>query len=109
MVRDPALLIWLDAPANRKGKPNENLGRELMEVFTLGIPVKYPSREWDVLPDDERLTVDVKTLAVPVSSWRTGAPSRSSHASAASKRSQTSRCNTASPSGHCSRKSSKLR
>lgn len=36
-VRDPALLAWLDAPANRKGHPNENLGRELMELFTLGI------------------------------------------------------------------------
>ncbi len=37
MVRDPALLIWLDAPANRKGHPNENLARELMELFTLGV------------------------------------------------------------------------
>src|SRR5437868_1948442 len=37
MVRDPALLVWLDAPANRKGHPNENLARELMELFTLGI------------------------------------------------------------------------
>ncbi|AGA31156.1 DUF1800 domain-containing protein [Singulisphaera acidiphila] len=36
-VRDPALLIWLDAPANRKGHPNENLARELLELFTLGI------------------------------------------------------------------------
>jgi len=37
VVRDPALLIWLDAPENRKGHANENLGRELMELFTLGI------------------------------------------------------------------------
>jgi hypothetical protein len=37
MMRDPALLVWLDAPANRKGHPNENLARELMELFTLGI------------------------------------------------------------------------
>jgi uncharacterized protein (DUF1800 family) len=36
-ARDPAMLKWLDAPANRKGHPNENLGRELMELFTLGI------------------------------------------------------------------------
>jgi uncharacterized protein (DUF1800 family) len=36
-VRQPALLEWLDAPSNRKGHPNENLGRELMELFTLGI------------------------------------------------------------------------
>lgn len=37
VVRDPALLVWLDAPANRKGHPNENLARELMELFSLGI------------------------------------------------------------------------
>ena len=37
MLRDPALLIWLDAPANRKGHPNENLARELLELFTLGV------------------------------------------------------------------------
>jgi uncharacterized protein (DUF1800 family) len=37
VVRDPATLIWLDAPANRKGKPNENLARELMELFSMGV------------------------------------------------------------------------
>jgi hypothetical protein len=37
VVRDPALLIYLDAPSNRKEHPNENLARELMELFTLGI------------------------------------------------------------------------
>ena len=36
-VREPALLVWLDAQVNRKGHPNENLARELMELFTLGI------------------------------------------------------------------------
>jgi Protein of unknown function (DUF1800) len=36
-VRDPALLIWLDAPSNHREHPNENLARELMELFTLGI------------------------------------------------------------------------
>jgi uncharacterized protein (DUF1800 family) len=36
-VREPALLAYLDAPANRRGHPNENLGRELMELFTLGV------------------------------------------------------------------------
>lgn len=36
-VREPALLVWLDAPANRKGHPNENLARETMELFTLGV------------------------------------------------------------------------
>src|SRR5690242_20107468 len=37
VAHDPALLLWLDAPANRAGHPNENLARELMELFTLGI------------------------------------------------------------------------
>ncbi len=36
-LREPALLVWLDAQENHKGRPNENLARELMELFTLGI------------------------------------------------------------------------
>ncbi len=36
VVKGPAMLRWLDAPSNRKGRPNENLGRELLELFTLG-------------------------------------------------------------------------
>jgi hypothetical protein len=34
---DPAMLIWLDARLSKKGMPNENYARELMELFTLGI------------------------------------------------------------------------
>lgn len=37
VVKDAAMLVWLDANANRKGQPNENLARELMELFTLGV------------------------------------------------------------------------
>ena len=37
ILRDPALLAWLDAPSNRKGRPNENLARELLELFALGV------------------------------------------------------------------------
>jgi uncharacterized protein (DUF1800 family) len=37
VARDPAMLIYLDNNTNRKGKPNENWARELMELFTLGI------------------------------------------------------------------------
>ena len=36
MMKDKALLRWLDADKNKIDKPNENLGRELMELFTLG-------------------------------------------------------------------------
>jgi uncharacterized protein (DUF1800 family) len=35
--KDPAMLIWLDGNTNRKAAPNENYGRELLELFTLGI------------------------------------------------------------------------
>jgi uncharacterized protein (DUF1800 family) len=35
--QDPAMLVWLDNWLNRAGRPNENYGRELMELFTLGI------------------------------------------------------------------------
>lgn len=37
MTRDPAMLIWLDSASNRRGKPNENYGRELFELFSLGV------------------------------------------------------------------------
>ncbi|MDQ2881118.1 MAG: DUF1800 domain-containing protein [Actinomycetota bacterium] len=37
MIIDPAMLIWLDGQGNRKGKPNENLAREFMELFSLGV------------------------------------------------------------------------
>ncbi|MFL5331137.1 MAG: DUF1800 family protein [Gemmataceae bacterium] len=35
--KDPAMLIWLDAATSKKGIPNENYARELMELFSLGI------------------------------------------------------------------------
>jgi len=34
--KDPAMLIYLDGAQNRKGAPNENFAREVMELFTLG-------------------------------------------------------------------------
>jgi uncharacterized protein (DUF1800 family) len=37
VTRDPAMLIWLDNNQNRKGRPNENYAREVMELFTVGI------------------------------------------------------------------------
>ncbi|MCA9127623.1 MAG: DUF1800 domain-containing protein [Planctomycetales bacterium] len=37
MSHDPALLLWLDADANRREHPNENLAREIMELFSLGV------------------------------------------------------------------------
>lgn len=42
--RDPAMLIWLGAEANRKARPNENFARPLMEIFTLG-PNKFTEKD----------------------------------------------------------------
>jgi uncharacterized protein (DUF1800 family) len=36
VAKDPAMVIYLDSASNRKGKPNENFAREVMELFTLG-------------------------------------------------------------------------
>ena len=37
VVRQGAMLEWLDADKNIAGHPNENLARESMELFTLGV------------------------------------------------------------------------
>ncbi|MDP2823445.1 MAG: DUF1800 domain-containing protein [Sulfuritalea sp.] len=34
--KDPAMVVYLDSATNRKGSPNENFAREVMELFTLG-------------------------------------------------------------------------
>jgi len=36
IIRDPAMLKYLNNNQNKKRQPNENLARELMELFTLG-------------------------------------------------------------------------
>jgi uncharacterized protein (DUF1800 family) len=37
MVLDGALIFWLDGQRNTSASPNENLARELLELFTLGV------------------------------------------------------------------------
>ena len=37
VIRDPAMLAYLDNNDSRKNRPNENLARELMELFGLGV------------------------------------------------------------------------
>jgi hypothetical protein len=54
--RDPAMLIWLDGNNSRKGTPNENYSREVMELFTLG-PRNYSEN-------------DVKQLARAFTGWQ---------------------------------------
>ena len=37
LSKDPAMIIWLDNNDNHKGAINENYGRELLELFSMGI------------------------------------------------------------------------
>jgi len=37
IIHDPAMIAFLNNNSNRARKPNENLARELMELFTLGV------------------------------------------------------------------------
>ena len=55
-ARSAAMLGYLDNTANRKGIPNENYARELMELHTLGVQGGYTQR-------------DVKEVARCLSGW----------------------------------------
>lgn len=57
MLTDPALMLYLDAPRNRSGNPNENLAREFLELFTLGHGGGYTEQ-------------DVKEGARALTGWR---------------------------------------
>ena len=37
LSKDPAMIFWLDNKDNHKDAPNENYGRELLELFSMGI------------------------------------------------------------------------
>jgi uncharacterized protein (DUF1800 family) len=68
MVVDPALLVYLDASGNTARAPNENLARELMEVFTLGA--------------GQYTETDVRQAARALTGWRvetTPAPARATY------------------------------
>jgi uncharacterized protein (DUF1800 family) len=45
LIHDPAMLKYLDNDKNVVGKPNENLGRELMELFTMGEGQGYTEKD----------------------------------------------------------------
>ena len=36
LSKDPAMIFWLDNNENHKHAPNENWGRELLELFSMG-------------------------------------------------------------------------
>ena len=56
ITKDPAMLLYLNGNQNIVGKPNENYGRELQELFTIGLG-NY----------DEN---DVKNAAKVLTGWR---------------------------------------
>lgn len=37
LIRDPAMLVWLDNASSHRNHPNENFAREIMELFSLGV------------------------------------------------------------------------
>ena len=37
LSKDPAMIYWLDNNENRRTEPNENYGRELLELFSMGV------------------------------------------------------------------------
>ena len=69
---DNAMLILLDGKLNVKGDPNENFGRELIELFTLGkgLPGNTPpsTTQGDYVYYTED---DVKAAALVMSGWDT--------------------------------------
>ena len=64
LAKDPAMIFWLDNNENHKGAPNENWGRELLELFSMGqgnyteLDVKECSRAftgWTIAPKLPRM------------------------------------------------------
>lgn len=45
VTADPAMLLWLNGSDNNKWSPNENYGREMMELFSLGAGRGYTEED----------------------------------------------------------------
>jgi hypothetical protein len=45
LVHDPAMIRYLDNNKNAKGKPNENLAREILELFSMGVDQGYTEKD----------------------------------------------------------------
>ena len=64
--KEPAMLIYLDVAQSRRGQPNENFAREVMELFTLGEGPLHGSRHQGSGPRVHRLEPRPRNRAVPV-------------------------------------------
>jgi uncharacterized protein (DUF1800 family) len=58
MTVDPAMLVWLDGAGSSKASPNENHGRELLELFSVGVGAHTEA--------------DVAAAAHALTGWRVG-------------------------------------
>lgn len=56
MLTDPAMMLWLDAEGSTAKAPNENLARESMELFSLGV--------------GHYTETDVRQAALALTGWR---------------------------------------
>ncbi len=54
ITEDPAMMVWLDTIQSRRGQPNENYARELMELFSLGIYNYRNPRQTNYTEEDIR-------------------------------------------------------
>lgn len=71
VVKHPAMAIWLDADTNRKSQPNENLARELLELFALGIDAYQNSTVHEMPSDYDCYTEgDIREIARALTGWR---------------------------------------
>jgi uncharacterized protein (DUF1800 family) len=86
MLRDGAMLSWLDGLGSRKSQPNENLAREFLEFFALGEGIyteadvraaaraltgwqRPPSSSDEILFDEEAHDAGSKTLLGQTGPW----------------------------------------
>ncbi len=56
MATQPAMMFYLNNQANKKGEPDENFAREIMELFTLGKDVANVYSQSDVIQAAKVLT-----------------------------------------------------
>ncbi len=67
VTKDPAMLLWLNGAQNNKWSPNENYGREMLELFTLGADRGY---------DQTDVHQNARALTGWTNDWNNAGPTR---------------------------------
>ena len=67
---DPVMLRFLDGQSSRKGNPNENYARELLELFTLGKGEQVAEGDYTTYTE-----VDIRAIANKLTGWISRSPS----------------------------------